>query len=218
MAGKLTDRLRRLHKSRSTIPREHTESVSPFDLKTETATDADTQSSCKNDALTGPHDVDNATEMTNPADPENEPLPRPSPKDGSTPGSDASTIGDTLRRSYALRGRGGRSAPDEPLSRKAERGGEILEPLPRKANRGRGTSMARGPGPLGSRLEELRKNAEDHLADGDMETARLCFLEMVALFPNHPIALSHLVALSEHRGDEVLRRHFQARLDSASPY
>jgi hypothetical protein len=203
LAGKLTDRLRRLHKPRSAQDKASSHSATAIDKEKPDGSSSPIHAPDKIHPSAIRDKQESALRHGSPLSKPNL-VPNETREEEATRNSETRAIGDTLRRSYALRRRGASPTPHEDVS--------ATQHASHRPSKSSNSTF------LGPRLQELREDGEDHLATGNLDAARACFMEIVALSPNHPVALSHLVALSERRGDEVLRQHFQSRLDAASPY
>ena len=183
MGGKLTERLQRLHK-----PRVPAKTVTSEDQIFLAASEEQTP-------LPQEPNMAAAAAPTSSAHRPQEEQPPP-----------AGPIGVALRRTYALRRKGGRSGSPYERSRAASDAPEAT------------LRSSTAPPSVRGEAERLRSEIEHHLADGQPDLATPKLLALVAIYPDHPWGLSRLVSALEDQGDTVLARHFRARLQHVSPY
>lgn len=72
--------------------------------------------------------------------------------------------------------------------------------------------------PIGTRLGDLRREADAIIGTGDLEPALALLHEMVALSPSHPWALKHLAAYWGARDEQQLATLYADRLAAVAPY
>lgn len=119
-----------------------------------------------------------------------------------------------LSRTYALRSRA--KSPD--LRASTPRSDESVTRETIKLAGSFSRAKLRKGMPIGTKLRELREEAE-RLAERGVEEEALHILHlMVALSPRNPYALEKLVSYYRRRGEPAIADHFAKRLDEIAPY